>query len=116
MAQPDDFVANLVGYDVRIERQSGDKETRANPLAAQIERGRVSVLRRVWTDAFIGELKMFPKAALKDQVDAAASALNMLAVMSRSGRRTLTLVAGGERQNNWATGPGGEDDDMFAAG
>jgi len=105
-AQADDIVANLAGYDVRVERQSGDKETRANPLAAQMERGHVAVLRRPWTNAFLDELRVFPKGKYKDQVDAAASALNMLASMTRTKKRTLRLVVGGEQQENFAAMPG----------
>ena len=45
-----------------------------------------------------------------DQVDAASSAFNALAPLSRAKKRTLTLVAGGERQSNWATGPGDSDE------
>jgi predicted phage terminase large subunit-like protein len=105
-AQADDIVANLAGFDVRVERQSGDKETRANPLAAQMERGHVAVLKRPWTSAFLDELRVFPKGKHKDQVDAASSALNMLASMTRNRKRTLRLVVGGERQENFAAMPG----------
>ena len=102
-AQVDDLVAMLAGYDVRAERQSGDKETRANPFAAQMERGHVAVLKRPWTKAFVSELQVFPVGKYKDQVDAAASACNMLAAMARNKRRTLHLVVGGERQENYAS-------------
>lgn len=106
-AQADDIVAQLLGFDVRVERQSGDKETRANPLSAQIDRGHVAVLKRPWTQAFLDELRMFPKGKWKDQVDAASSAFNMLSSMVRTKKRTLNLVVGGERQENWA-GTGGK--------
>jgi predicted phage terminase large subunit-like protein len=105
-AQADDIVSQLVGYDVRVERQSGDKETRANPLAAQMERGHVVVLRRPWTNALLDEFRVFPKGRFKDQVDAASSAVNMLATMTRARTRTLRLVVGGERQENYAVMPG----------
>lgn len=105
-AQVDDLVARLAGYDVRAERQSGDKETRAHPLSAQIERGNVYVLRRAWTQAYIDELRTFPVGKYKDQVDASASAFNMLAAMVRTRKRTLELVVEGERAENWAQMPG----------
>ena len=105
-AQVDDLVARLAGYDVRAERQSGDKETRAHPLSAQIERGNVYVLKRAWTRDFLDELRTFPVGKYKDQVDAAASAFNMLAAMTRHRKRTLRLVVGGERAENWSRPPG----------
>jgi predicted phage terminase large subunit-like protein len=105
-AQVEDLVARLAGFDVRAERQSGDKETRANPFAAQVERGNVVVLRRAWTRAYLDELRTFPVGKYKDQVDASASALNMLASMTRARKRNLRLVVGGEREPNFAASLG----------
>jgi predicted phage terminase large subunit-like protein len=98
--QSEDIAALLAGHRVRIEAQSGSKELRAEPLAAQIEIGKVAVLNRVWTKPFLDELRFFPKSKYKDQVDAAASAFNELAKMSRSKRKQPTLHVVGERQEN----------------
>lgn len=102
-AQVGDYIHMLLGYDARAEAQSGAKETRAGPLSAQIEIGRVSVLQRVWTKALLDELRFFPKGKFKDQVDAASSAFNALAAKTRVAEKKkplLTLVS--ERQDNWA--------------
>jgi hypothetical protein len=102
-SQVEDYIHMLLGYDARAEAQSGAKETRAGPLSAQIEIGRVSVLQRVWTKALLDEMRFFPKGKFKDQVDAASSAFNALAAKTRVAEKKkplLTLVS--ERQDNWA--------------
>lgn len=77
-AQRDSIAKSLAAYSPRFERETGDKETRAEPFAAQVEIGRVSVLERQWTDAFISELTTFPNGSNDDQVDAAAGGFNEL--------------------------------------
>jgi len=95
-----DIIALLAGYNAKSEPQSGSKETRAEPLASQIEIGKVSVLKRVWTKAWMDELRFFPKGKFKDQVDATASAFNALSVLTRKKRKTPQLSVVGERQDN----------------
>ena len=106
LAQIDDLTAMLAGYNVKAEVQSGSKEVRAEPLAGHIEHGHVCVLQASWTAPFIDELRFFPKGRFMDQVDAASSAFNMLSGLVRRQKQTLTLIAGGEKQENWAKGPG----------
>ncbi len=74
------LVSMLAGYDVRAVRVSGrgDKAVRASPLAAQIESGNVLCARRMWTGAFIEELRAFPAGKNDDQVDASADAFDEL--------------------------------------
>ena len=50
---------------------TGDKETRAEPYAAQWQGGNISMLVRPWNDAFLDEHEAFPNSKFKDQVDAA---------------------------------------------
>jgi len=95
-----DIIALLAGYNAKAEPQSGSKETRAEPLASQIEIGKVSVLKRVWTKAWMDELRFFPKGKFKDQVDSTASAFNALSALTRKKRKTPQLSIVGERQNN----------------
>jgi predicted phage terminase large subunit-like protein len=106
VAQIEDLTALLAGFNVKAEAQSGSKETRAEPLAAQIENGHISVVQDVWTKALVEEMRFFPKGKFRDQVDAAASAFNALAPLTRAKRRVLSLVVGGERQENFAMMPG----------
>jgi predicted phage terminase large subunit-like protein len=75
-AQAQRFVGLLVGFTVTATPESGDKGTRANPLAAQVNVGNVYMLRASWNHALIEELRMFPNGENDDQVDAAARAFN----------------------------------------
>jgi len=97
-----DMIAALAGFVVRAEIQSGDKESRAKPLASQIEIGNVAVLKRVWTKTFLEELRFFPKGKFKDQADAASSAFNALAPLSRKNVKQIHLHVVGEKSENWA--------------
>lgn len=67
-------VANLDGFSAFADRVTGDKETRADPYAAQVEIGRVLILRGPWNAEFIDEHVKFPRGKYKDQVDAASGA------------------------------------------
>lgn len=78
-AQARDFVARLAGHRVRIEPQTGAKEIRAEPLAAQIEAGNVDIVTAPWNRDFIEELRHFPRGVYKDQADAASSGFNAVA-------------------------------------
>lgn len=71
-------VRNLVGYTARAEPVTGDKATRAEPYAAQLEAGNVRVLRADWTPAYIAELTSFPAGKNDDQVDGSSGAFNHL--------------------------------------
>jgi predicted phage terminase large subunit-like protein len=94
------LIADLTGYNVKAEIQSGAKETRAQPLATQMDIGRVCVLNRTWTKALLDEMRFFPRGKYKDQVDATASAFNELAAMTRRGRKTPQLSLVGAKQDN----------------
>lgn len=102
IAQIDDLVAMLAGFKARAENQSGSKETRAEPLSAQVERGNLYVLNRTWAKPLIEEMRFFPRSKYKDQVDAASSAFNRLATLARTKKRHLSLVVDSEGQENWA--------------
>jgi predicted phage terminase large subunit-like protein len=78
-------IANLPGFIAKAERVTGSKETRAEPLAAQINIGMVAMLRADWNRELIEELRNFPVGRYKDQVDAAAGAFAKLVSHKRSG-------------------------------
>ena len=59
----------LAGYPVHSSPESGDKVTRAEPLASQVNVGNVLMLRAGWNDALVEEMRMFPNGAHDDQVD-----------------------------------------------
>lgn len=77
-AQSQYLIKQLAGYAYTATPESGDKETRAMPLAAQAEAGNVSIVRGEWNEAFLAELETFPMGKWKDQVDAATRAFSEL--------------------------------------
>lgn len=68
----------LAGYPVHTSPESGDKVTRAEPLASQINVGNVLMLRGPWNDELINEMRLFPNGANEDQVDALSRASEAL--------------------------------------
>ena len=72
------LIRMLAGYSVKAISVSGDKQVRADPLAAQLNAGNVLLLRAPWNAAFIEELRQFPSGRHDDAVDAAADAFNEL--------------------------------------
>jgi len=71
-------IRNLSGYVCKADRVTGDKVTRAEPFAAQVEAGNVFILNREWTKEYIDELELFPNGKFKDRVDASSGAFNKL--------------------------------------
>jgi predicted phage terminase large subunit-like protein len=84
LAQKHDLAGLLDGYSFSITPESGSKEDRARPLAAQAEAGNLHVVRAPWTEALIRELTTFPAGAYKDQVDALSRAYARLLRSRRS--------------------------------
>lgn len=54
--------------------ESGSKESRAEPLAAQWQAGNVDVLIADWNEPYFNQLESFPESKFKDMVDASSSA------------------------------------------
>ena len=77
-SQAKNFITKLSGFNVKAETVSGDKITRAQPFAAQVNVGNVKMLRGDWNKAFIEELRNFPNGKHDDQVDAGSDAFNEL--------------------------------------
>ncbi len=68
----------LHGYSFTFSPESGSKENRADPLAAQAEIHNVYLVRGHWNSAFINEASLFPNGQFKDQIDAASRAYGCL--------------------------------------
>lgn len=85
VAQTDALIRRLAGYRVRAERSTGDKVTRADPVAAQFEAGNVRILKECRNRAiFEAELLVFPAGRNDDCVDALSLSFSKLAA-----KRTL---------------------------
>lgn len=90
--QIDAIVKLLLGYPVVWSLESGDKETRAGPAAAQVNVGNVSLLRGDWNAAFIDELRSFPNGTYDDQVDGFSRAFARLLGIAGKMRISTTLL------------------------
>lgn len=64
----------LQGYRVHTSPESGDKVTRAEPFAAQVNVGNVLMLRGSWNNGLIEEMRMFPNGSHDDRIDACSRA------------------------------------------
>jgi len=68
----------FAGYRVTATPESGDKVTRAEPFAAQVNVGNVVMVRGAWNSALIDEMRMFPNGTFDDQIDACSRAFSEL--------------------------------------
>jgi predicted phage terminase large subunit-like protein len=84
-AQKTYLAGKLHGFDVRFSPETGSKELRAQPFAAQCEAGNVYLVRGTWNDAWLDELEGFPAGKWKDRVDATSRAYAALVERSMSG-------------------------------
>jgi predicted phage terminase large subunit-like protein len=73
---------------VSVLRETGAKETRASPLSAAAEHGKISAVRGHWVDQMMDQLENFP-VGKDDAVDALANAYNEL-----TGKGYVPLVWG----------------------
>ena len=74
----------LSGYNCRFSPETGSKETRALPLAAQVEAGNVYILKGDWNTDFLDEVCMFPRGKFKDRVDAMTRAYGGVLAMPKT--------------------------------
>jgi predicted phage terminase large subunit-like protein len=77
----------LAGYNVQGMLPTGDKFTRAGPVASAAEDGRIDVLRAPWLPAWLSELGLFSERykGHDDQVDSLSGAFELV---HRAGRTT----------------------------
>jgi predicted phage terminase large subunit-like protein len=77
-AQVQYLIRQLAGYSYTASTETGDKETRAEPFAAQAQVGNVLIVAGPWNEEYLSELESFPSGTFKDQVDATSRAFNEL--------------------------------------
>lgn len=88
--QADQYIKLLSGFSLNIERESGSKETRAEPFSAQwiglkgSEKGHVYVLNAPWTSAYLAQMDGFPDRKFKDMADASCTGFLELEKMNTS--------------------------------
>lgn len=64
----------LAGFSVSASPESGSKIIRAEPFAAQVNVGNVLMLKGVWNNGLIDEMRMFPNGSHDDRIDACSRA------------------------------------------
>jgi predicted phage terminase large subunit-like protein len=79
------LIGLLAGWPVWAVLPSGDKLTRALPMLAQAEVGRIRLCAGEWNRAFLDEVRAFPSGAHDDMIDSAAHAFNHLTGGGRAG-------------------------------
>lgn len=82
--QAQSYIKMLAGFTVAAVKESGDKQSRAEPFAAQWQAGNVAVVAGPWTEALLGQYESFPESKFKDLVDAGSNAFNELESMNVS--------------------------------
>ena len=81
--QAQSYIKFLSGYDVTAVLESGSKESRATPMAAQWQASNFDLVYGDWNDAYLNQLEGFPDMKLKDMVDASANAFAELELRSQ---------------------------------
>lgn len=77
--QAESYVGFLAGWITDVERDSGKKEIRADPFAAQWQIGNVDIVEAPWNEAYFLELEAFGTGtAHDDMVDASSKAFSLL--------------------------------------
>lgn len=89
VAQKQNLSRKLQGMSFEFTPESGDKRTRASPLAAQINVGNVKMLRGDWNNDMLNEMRLFPNGKNDDLVDAASRAYNKA---SNTGRISGVMI------------------------
>lgn len=89
------FLRLLMGFWVLVERVTGKKESRADPMSAQINGGNYCLVRGDWNKEFINEYRQFPRGKYCDQVDAGADAFSELALQEIENEKVpIGMVSG----------------------
>ena len=82
--QKEHYIKLLSGFSLNIERESGSKETRAEPFSVQWINGNVDVLNAPWTSAYLAQMDGFPDRKFKDMADASSTGFLELEKMNTS--------------------------------
>lgn len=87
------FSKMLAGLNLTFSPESGDKITRAEPFASQVNSGNVIMVASPMCDALRAEMAMFPNGAHDDQVDALSRAFNELLELKNKLKISPELLA-----------------------
>lgn len=76
--QAESYIKFLAGFNVVTIAETGSKEARAEPMAAQWQAGNFDILTGPWNEEYLQQLENFPDSKFKDMVDASANAFTEL--------------------------------------
>lgn len=71
--QAESYIKFLAGFDVVAVPETGSKEARAEPMAAQWQAGNFDIVAGPWNEDYLIQLENFPDGKFKDMVDASAN-------------------------------------------
>ena len=71
--QAESYIKFLSGFDVTAVAESGSKEARAEPMAAQWQAGNFDIVIGPWNEEYLLQLENFPDGKFKDMVDASSN-------------------------------------------
>lgn len=76
--QSESYIRMLSGFSVNAIRETGDKASRAEPVAAQWQHGNVKIMAGSWNEMFFNQLEEFGGEGCRhdDMVDALSNAFN----------------------------------------
>ena len=77
------YVQYLAGFNVKTVAETGSKEARATPFAAQWQAGNVGLVIANWNEDYLKQLESFPQMKFKDMVDASANGFNELTTVNQ---------------------------------
>ena len=78
--QAKSLLQDLAGFNFKTSPETGAKETRWEPFAAQVNGGNVKMVRAPWNRHLVEEMETAPNGAHDDQLDALARAFAELAL------------------------------------
>ena len=73
----------MAGFDVKAVRETGSKEARATPFAAQWQAGNVDLVIADWNEEYLSQLESFPQGKFKDMVDASSNGFDELTLSAQ---------------------------------
>lgn len=87
--QAGSYINMMAGYNVVTRPESGSKESRAEPMAAQWQQGFFDVMEGEWNEEYFNQLESFPESKFKDMVDAGSSAFGEITIYMKFNIRSL---------------------------
>jgi predicted phage terminase large subunit-like protein len=76
--QAQNYIKFLSGFAVKAVAETGSKEARAEPVAAQWQAGNIDLVYGAWNEMYLDQLESFPMSRYKDMVDATSAAFTEL--------------------------------------